>query len=93
MTIYLGDNCIVFERKFHSINWRNQAYKEVKINPRSNRYLNNVFLKAYYKFFIPKIRLITKRILNPKNVFITQNLPDITKKIAEQTNCLPASIH
>jgi hypothetical protein len=29
-----------------------------------------------------------KRILNPNNVFITQNLHDITKKIAEQTNRL-----
>jgi hypothetical protein len=56
---------------------------------RSNRYLNNIFLKTYYKFFIAKIRLIMKRILNPNNVFITQNLPDITKKIAEQTNRLP----
>ena len=51
---------------------RNQAYNEVKINPRFNRYLRNVLLKAYYKFFIAKIRLITKRILNPNNVFITQ---------------------
>jgi hypothetical protein len=33
-------------------NERNWAYNEVKINPRSNRYLNNVFLKAYYKFFL-----------------------------------------
>ena len=30
-----------------------------------------------------------KRILNPNNVFITQNWHDITKKIAEQTICLP----
>ena len=36
-----------------------------------------------------EIRLITKRILNPNNVFITQNWHDITKKIAEQTNRLP----
>jgi hypothetical protein len=64
-----------------------QAYNEVKINP--NRYLNNVFLKAYYKFFLMKIRLITKSFLNPNNVFIIQNWPDITKKIAEQTNRLP----
>jgi hypothetical protein len=39
--------------------------------------------------FYNEIRLITKRILNPNNVFITQNWPDITKKIAEQTNRLP----
>ena len=32
---------------------------------------------------------ITKRILNPNNVFIAQNWHDITKKIAEQTNRLP----
>jgi len=31
-----------------------QAYSEVKINPWSHRYLNNVFVKAYYKFFITK---------------------------------------
>ena len=68
--------------------YNEQAYNKVKINPWTNRHLNNVFLKAYYKFFITKIRLITKRILNP-NVFITQNWPDITKKIAEQTNRLP----
>ena len=37
-------------------------------------------MKAYYKFFIAKIRLIAKRILNPNNVFITQNWPDITNK-------------
>jgi hypothetical protein len=30
-----------------------------------------------------------KRILNPNNVFITQNWHDLTKKIAEQTNRLP----
>jgi hypothetical protein len=30
--------------------YNEQAYNEVKINPRSNRYLNNVFLKAYYNF-------------------------------------------
>ena len=36
-----------------------------------------------------EIRLITKRILNPNNVFITQTWHDITKKIAEQTNRLP----
>jgi hypothetical protein len=34
--------------------YNEQAYSEVKINPRSHRYLNNVFLKAYYKFFITK---------------------------------------
>ena len=34
--------------------YNEQAYSEVKINPRSHRYLNNVFLKAYYKFFIMK---------------------------------------
>jgi hypothetical protein len=31
-----------------------QAHNEVKINPRSHRYLNNAFLKAYYKFFRTK---------------------------------------
>jgi hypothetical protein len=41
------------------------------------------------QIFYNEIRLITKRILNPNNVFITQNWHDITKKIAEQTNRLP----
>ena len=41
------------------------------------------------QIFYYEIRLLTKRILNPSKVFITQNLPDITKKIAEQTNRLP----
>ena len=40
------------------------------------------------RFFYNEIRLITKRILNPNNVFITQNLHDITKKITEQANRL-----
>ena len=40
------------------------------------------------RFFYFEIRLITKRILNPNNIFITQNLHDITKKIAEQANRL-----
>ena len=40
-----------------------------------------------------EIRLITKRILNPNNVFITQNWPDITKKIAEQIVYLSSVTH
>jgi hypothetical protein len=39
----------------------------------ATRTSDNVFLKAYYEFHITKIRLITKRILNPNNVFINQN--------------------
>jgi hypothetical protein len=41
------------------------------------------------QIFCNEIRLITKRILNPNNIFIIQNWHDITKKIAEQTNRLP----
>ena len=49
-----------------------QAYNEVKINP--NRYLNNVFLKAYYEFFLTKIRLITKIFFKPKQRFYYSKL-------------------
>jgi hypothetical protein len=38
------------------------------------------------QIFYNEIRLITKRILNPNNIFITQIIYDITKKIAEQAN-------
>jgi hypothetical protein len=40
-----------------------------------------LFCEGLLHIFYNEFRLITKRILNPNNVFITQNLHDITKKI------------
>jgi hypothetical protein len=63
-----------------------------RISPETKTRVILFFPECGLRIFYNEIRLITKRILNPNNVFITQNWHDITKKIAEQTNRLKHTV-